>query len=84
MREISYLIVSHSRRPSGTTGGRLAMPGYRGTFVGEMTKQQYDIIDAAEKVAAELGTDAVTGFSETSICISHLWFTLWFFGFARV
>jgi hypothetical protein len=32
------------------------MTEYRGTFVGELTKQQYDIIDAAEKVAAKLGT----------------------------
>ncbi len=54
------LISSHSRRPSGTTGGRLAMPGNRGTFVGELTEQQYGIIDAAEKVAAELGTDVTT------------------------
>jgi hypothetical protein len=30
------------------------MPGYRGTFVGELTEQQYDIIDAAEKVAGPI------------------------------
>ncbi|MGC1361549.1 MAG: hypothetical protein WA419_04185 [Silvibacterium sp.] len=40
------------------------MPGYRGTFVGELTEQQYDIIDAAEKVAAELGTDVIGGLEE--------------------
>jgi hypothetical protein len=56
------------------------MPGYRGTFVGELTKQQYDIIDAAEKVAAELGTDAVTGSLERAFAFltsgSHLWFSV--------
>ena len=36
------------------------MPGYPGTFVGELTGQHYDIIDAAENVAAELGTDVAT------------------------
>ena len=30
------------------------MPGYRGTFVGELTEQQYDIIDAAEKLAGPI------------------------------
>ncbi len=33
------------------------MQGHRGAFVGEMTEKQYDIIDTAEKIAAELGTD---------------------------
>jgi hypothetical protein len=30
------------------------MPEYRGTFVGELTEQQYDIIDAAEKVVGPI------------------------------
>jgi hypothetical protein len=29
------------------TGGEFAMLGYLGTFVGELTEQQYDIIDAS-------------------------------------
>jgi len=33
------------------------MQGHRGSFVGEMTEKQYDIIDAAQKVASELNTD---------------------------
>src|ERR1700726_5066076 len=33
------------------------MPGHRGSFVGELTEKQYDIIDAAQKVASELNTD---------------------------
>ena len=33
------------------------MPGYRGTLVGQLTGQQYDIIDAAGQVAKELDTD---------------------------
>ncbi len=36
------------------------MQGYRGTFVGELTERQYDIIDAAEAVAQELGTDVAS------------------------
>jgi hypothetical protein len=30
------------------------MPGYRGSCKGELTEQQYDIIDAAEKVAGPI------------------------------
>jgi hypothetical protein len=33
------------------------MQGHRGSFVGELTEKQYDIIDAAQKVASELNTD---------------------------
>jgi aryl-alcohol dehydrogenase-like predicted oxidoreductase len=36
------------------------MQGHRGTFVGELTEKQYDIIDAVQKVAAELNTDVPT------------------------
>ena len=36
------------------------MQGHRGSFVGELTEKQYDIIDAAQKVAAELNTDVPT------------------------
>jgi hypothetical protein len=30
------------------------MPGYRGTCKGELTEQQYDIIDAAKKLASPI------------------------------
>jgi aryl-alcohol dehydrogenase-like predicted oxidoreductase len=36
------------------------MQGHRGAFVGELTEKQYDIIDAVQKVAAELNTDVPT------------------------
>jgi aryl-alcohol dehydrogenase-like predicted oxidoreductase len=43
-----------------TRANGVKMPGYRGTFVGELTEKQYDIIDAAQKVAEELNTDVPT------------------------
>ncbi|NYF80616.1 aryl-alcohol dehydrogenase-like predicted oxidoreductase [Granulicella arctica] len=43
-----------------TRANGVKMPGYRGTFVGELTEQQYDIIDAAQKVANEHNTDVPT------------------------
>ena len=36
------------------------MQGHRGAFVGELNEQQYDVIDAAQKVATELGADVPT------------------------
>ncbi len=36
------------------------MQGYRGSFVGELSDRQLDIIDAAQKVAKELNTDVPT------------------------
>ena len=36
------------------------MQGYRGTFVGELTGKQLDIIDVAQNIAAELDTDVPT------------------------
>ena len=36
------------------------MQGRRGTFVGDLNEQQYDIIDAAQRVATQLGTDLPT------------------------
>ena len=36
------------------------MQGHRGSFVGELTEKQYDIIDAALKVASQLNTDVAT------------------------
>ena len=35
-------------------GWRIAMAGYRGTFVGELTEQQHKIIDAEEKLAGPI------------------------------
>ena len=43
-----------------TRDNREKMQGHRANFVGEFTEKQYDIIDAALKVAAELGTDVPT------------------------
>ncbi|MGB8030617.1 MAG: hypothetical protein WCF30_13265 [Terracidiphilus sp.] len=36
------------------------MLGYRGTFVGELTEQQYGTIDAEESVVAKLRADMAT------------------------
>ena len=36
------------------------MQGFRGTFVGDLTEKQLDIIDVAQKIAEELGTDVPT------------------------
>lgn len=36
------------------------MQGYRGMFVGELSEKQLDIIDVAQKIAAELGSDVPT------------------------
>ena len=36
------------------------IPGYRGTFVGQLGEQRYDIIDAAQTVAKELNTEVAT------------------------
>ena len=38
-----------------TRANEQKMQGYRGTFVGDLTEKQLDIIDVAQKVAAELG-----------------------------
>jgi aryl-alcohol dehydrogenase-like predicted oxidoreductase len=36
------------------------MQGYRGTFVGDLSDRQLDIIDVAQQVAAEVGSDVPT------------------------
>ena len=36
------------------------MQGYRGTFVGNLTEKQLDIIDVAQEIAAEVGSDVPT------------------------
>ncbi|RRA47606.1 aldo/keto reductase [Acidipila sp. EB88] len=47
-----------SGRYTRTNGQK--MQGYRGTFVGELTERQLDIIDAAEEIANEVSSDVPT------------------------
>ncbi len=43
-----------------TRENRKKMQGHRGSFVGELTDKDYDIIDQLQKIASELNTDVAT------------------------
>jgi len=64
--ELGLGVLPWSPLKMGALSGRYTrangqkMQGYRGTFVGDLTEKQLDIIDVAQKVAAELGTDVPT------------------------
>ena len=61
--ELGLGVLPWSPLKMGALSGRYTrangqkMSGHRGAFVGEFTEKQFDIIDAAQKVAAELDTD---------------------------
>jgi len=62
-RELGMGVLPWSPLKMGALSGKYTrangqkMSGHRGAFVGELTDRQYEIIDAAAQVAAELGAD---------------------------